>query len=180
MAAKLKLVSSQKQSTAKAPKKKAKARGTLKKQREELLQYLYSEAEEGVSWFRSVQARYRNKNINVWRLLGDFDGAGTIASCAPRDAYLKWPSLFKSNIPTDAQLVRNRLHEMQKHLDLAQAQLELAAKAIKRKDIAGAVGAAAVAECECGWMNLGFAKEAHEGLRRHRDEESARNRARYG
>ena len=147
---------------------KAKPTGSLKQQREELLQYLYSEADEGISWFRSAQARYRNKKVNVHEIMSDFHGAGTIAECAPRDAYLKWPGLFRSDLPTEPAFINARLDDFAREAAEVQKYLSLFLQSVKRKDLAAAVEAGAVLDELIGSMMLGFTKEKHEAVERYR------------
>lgn len=177
MAAKLRLVTAQKQPAKRAKKDDSKPRGTLKQQREELLAYLYSEAEEGVSWFRSAQARYRNKNVSVNQIISDFHGAGVIAECAPRDAYLKWPGLFRSDLPTQREFVKARLDELAGRAAEVQGLFDSFLLAVKKKDLVAAVEAGAVLEMLVSSMMLGFTKEKHEAVNRYRTIEREKFRA---
>lgn len=140
MAAKLKLVRTTERKPASKRATKSSDSGPLKKQREDCLSYFWEQADEGVSWFRSVQARLRmHKNPNLGSMADDFHGARTIGECAVRDAIVKWPALFPHyKVPNTPQDVAERCKELTAQADDVIALLQAVKKALARQDLADA------------------------------------------
>lgn len=140
MAAKLKLVKTTGKKPASKRATKSPDGGPLKKQREDCLNYFWEQADEGVSWFRSVQARIRmHKNPNLANITHDFHGARTIGECAVRDAIVKWPALFRHyKVPTKPRDVAERCKELTAKADRAIAHLQAVKKALARQDLSDA------------------------------------------
>lgn len=75
-------------------KEKTSVPKSLKKQREECLNFLYENALDIRTWLDSALVRFRRQRVILGNVVADIEGAESNAMCTIREAKQKWPDLF--------------------------------------------------------------------------------------
>ena len=73
---------------------KTPARKSLKKQREECLDFLHENALDIRTWLDSALVRFRRERVVLANVVADIECAESNAMCTIREAKQRWPDLF--------------------------------------------------------------------------------------